>query len=66
LKRIKTIDKSRGEIFGRKFGYFLFDDKRNEEILEELKVEPVEEELRRYNSNWLGHITRMLPNIMLN
>jgi hypothetical protein len=37
--------------------------------LEELKVEPVDERLRRYKSNWL-HVTRMnnnmTPKIMLN
>jgi hypothetical protein len=31
--------------------------KRNEEILEELKVEPAEEKLRRYKSNCLQHVT---------
>jgi len=35
-----------------------------------LKVEPVEEKLRRYKSNWLLHVTRMnnnrMPKIMLN
>ena len=29
-----------------------FDHKRNEVILEELKVEPVDEKIRRYKSNW--------------
>jgi hypothetical protein len=44
-------------------------DKSNEGILEELKVEPVEEKLRRYKSNCLQHVTRMnnnrMPKIML-
>jgi len=31
--------------------------KRNEEISEELKVEPAEEDLRGYKSNWLQHVT---------
>jgi hypothetical protein len=44
--------------FRRTGGYSLFDHKRNEEILEVLKVEPVDEKLRRYTSNWLGHVTR--------
>jgi len=39
-------------------------------ILEDLKVEPVEGKLRRHNSNWLRHVTRMnnnsLPEVMLN
>jgi len=42
----------------------------NEEILGELKVEPVDEKLRRYKSNWLRHGTRMnscrLAKILLN
>ena len=35
------------------FRYSFFDHKRNEEILEKLKVEPVDEKLRRYKSNLL-------------
>jgi len=42
----------------------------NEEILEELKVEPVDEKFRRYKSNWLQQVTRKnnnrIPIIMLN
>jgi len=37
----------------------LFDHKRNEEIMEELKVGPVDEKLRKYKSIWLPHVTRM-------
>jgi hypothetical protein len=33
--------------------------RKNGEILEELKVEPVYEKLRRYKLNWLLHITKM-------
>jgi hypothetical protein len=51
-------DISRDEIFRRISGYTTFDHKRNEEILEELKVEPFDEKLRRYKSNWLRHATR--------
>jgi hypothetical protein len=36
----------------------------NTEILEELKVEPVDEKLRRYKANRLPYVTRM--NKMLN
>jgi hypothetical protein len=50
--------------------YTFFDHKRNEEILGELKLEPVDEKLRRYKSNWLGHETRMnnskMPTVTLN
>ena len=41
------------------------DHKRNDTILEELKIEPVEEKLRRYKSNWLQRTIRMdkrIPN----
>jgi hypothetical protein len=65
-KRIKKIDISRGEIFRRKFGCILFDHKRNEEILEGLKAELADGELRRYKSNCLRRVTRVLPKIMLN
>ena len=34
--------------FRRTAGYTLFDHKWNEKTLEELKVEPVDEKLRRY------------------
>jgi len=49
-------------IFWRKT---LFDHRRNEEILEELEVETVDEELRRFKSNSLRHVTRMNSNRML-
>jgi hypothetical protein len=45
--------------FSRKAGYKNVDHKRNEEILEELKVEPVDERLRRNKSNWLQHVTEL-------
>jgi hypothetical protein len=34
-------------------GYTLFDHKMNEEILKEMKAEPVGQNLRLYESNWL-------------
>jgi hypothetical protein len=37
--------------FFRTVEYTLFDHKRKEAILEELKVEPVDKKLRRYKSN---------------
>jgi hypothetical protein len=54
------------KFFGRTFGYILFDHKRNEEILEELKAQPSNRELRRYKTNWLRNVTRVMPKIMLN
>jgi len=35
-----------------------FDHKRNEEILEEMKIEPVGEKLRRNKLNWLRHVKK--------
>jgi hypothetical protein len=40
-------------------GTHFFDHKKNDEILEELKVEAVNEKRRRYKSNWLQNVTRM-------
>jgi hypothetical protein len=58
------------KFFRRTAGYTLFDHKRNEEILEDLKVEPVDQKLRRHKSNWLQHVKRMnnnmMPKVMLN
>jgi hypothetical protein len=50
--------------FRRTGGYTLFDYKRNEEILEDLKVEPTDEKLRRYKTDWLRHVTSMNNNRM--
>jgi hypothetical protein len=63
-------DKNRVTSTEKKFarrtaGYTLSDHKRNEEILEELKIEPVGEKLRRHKSNWLQHVTGMNNNRML-
>jgi len=52
------------KLFRRTAGCTLFDHKRNEEIFEELKVEPVNQKLRRYKSNWLRLIKRMNNNRM--
>jgi hypothetical protein len=52
------------KIFRRTAGDTRIDHKRNEEILEELEVEPVKENLRRYKSNWLRHVPRMNSNMM--
>ena len=55
------------KFFRRKCRLHSFDYERNEEILEGVRVEPNEEKLRRYKSNWLRHATTMnIPKIMLN
>jgi hypothetical protein len=57
------------KVSGRTAGYTIFDHKSNEEILEELKEEPVGEKLRRYKSNWLRQATNMnnmIQKIILN
>ena len=46
-KRDKKLTSFEIKFFRRTAGYNLFDHKRNEEILEELKVETVDEKLRR-------------------
>jgi hypothetical protein len=52
------------KFFRRRAGLTLFNHKCNEEILEELKVEPGEETLTRYQSNWPRHVTRKNNNRM--
>jgi hypothetical protein len=59
------------KFFRRPAGYTLFDiHTRNEEILEDFKVEPFDEQLRRYKASCLQHVTRMnsnkMPKIMPN
>ena len=67
-KRIKRLTSIKTKFF-RTVGYTRFDHKTKEEILEQLKVQPVDEKLRRYKSNWLHYVTRMnkkMSKIMLN
>ena len=47
-KRTKRLTSIEMKIFRTTAGHILFDHKRNEEILEDLEVEPTEEKLRRY------------------
>jgi len=47
-KNDKKIDVNQMKVLRRIAWYILFDHKRDDEILEELKVEPVDEKLRRY------------------
>jgi hypothetical protein len=58
----KKIDINQDEISQKTAEYILFDHKRNEEILKELKVEPVDEKLRRYKSSCQRHVKRMNSN----
>ena len=51
------------KFFIRTAGYTLFDNKMKE-ILEDLKAELVFEELTRYKSNSLRHVTRRNKNRM--
>jgi glucose-6-phosphate isomerase len=54
----------------RTAGYTLLDHKRNDEILEELHVTPLEEKLCTYRHNWFQHFHRLevyrLPKQLLN
>jgi hypothetical protein len=52
-RRIKKDGVTRDENFQKNGRVHPHDHERNEEILEGLKVEPIEEKLRRYKSNWL-------------
>jgi hypothetical protein len=69
-KEKKTTYIIRDEIFQKSSGVHpLFYHKRIEEVLEQLKIEPVNEKLGRYKSKWLRQVTRMnnmIPKIMLN
>jgi hypothetical protein len=51
-------------------GHILLGNRRNKNCLENLEVEPVDEKLTGYKSNWLQHVRRMnnnrMPKIMLN
>jgi hypothetical protein len=51
-KGIKKI-----EFFKRTAVCTHFGHKKKEEVLEEMKVEPFDQKLRRYKSNWLRHLT---------
>jgi hypothetical protein len=54
----------------RTAGYTLLDHKRNEEILEELHVTPLEDKLCTYRHKWFQRVYRMednrLPKQLLN
>ena len=57
-------------LFQLSFHIHTLDYKRNEEILDELEVEPTTVKLGRNKSNWLQHVIRMnnnrMPKIMVN
>jgi hypothetical protein len=40
-------------------GYSLLDHKRNEDISEEHKVDPVDKKSAQYKQKWLNHVSRM-------
>jgi hypothetical protein len=60
----------RDEIFQKNSRVHPSDRRKNEEVLEEQQVEPVDDKLRRHKSNWLRRLTRMdtnkMPKLMLN
>jgi len=55
-KRLTSLEVT---FFRRTSESTLLDHKRSEEILEELKLEPVDKKRRRYKSNWLWCVKRM-------
>jgi hypothetical protein len=61
---IRKSDESRITACEMKFmrrtaGYTKGDLKRNEEVLKELRVEPILDYICRYQNNWRGHVNRM-------
>ena len=59
-KRIKNDwHQSRINFSQDPLGTPFFDHRKNQDILWELKAEPVDDKLRRYVSNWLRHVTGM-------
>jgi hypothetical protein len=69
-RRIENDGITRDESFQKNSRVHPFGHERNEEIFEGLKVEPVEEKLSRYKSNWLRHATtinnKLCQKVMLN
>jgi hypothetical protein len=43
----------------RTAGYNLLDHRRNEDILEELRIEPSEKKLKQYKQKWLNQVNRL-------
>ena len=58
----RTTDIQWKEIFLDHNRIHNFLPQKNEEILEELKLQPVHKKLKRYKSNWLQRVTRMNKN----
>jgi len=56
IRRLKTAEM---KFMRSTAGYSLLDNRRNECILEELKVDPVEKKLAQHKQKWLNNITRM-------
>jgi hypothetical protein len=72
---IRKADEERLQAAEMKFmrktaGFTLWDHKRNERILKNLKVEPIPKFIQNYRGNWMEHIERMdssrIPNNLLN
>jgi hypothetical protein len=58
------MNRETDDYFKLSFHIHTIDHKRNEEILEEMKVEQLKAKLGRYKSNWLQSVTRMNNNMM--
>jgi len=53
------IEDSRNDIHRRTAGYSLLDHRRNDDILEKLKADPVENKLPQYKQKLLNHVSRL-------
>jgi hypothetical protein len=42
----------------RRAGYSLLNHRRNEDILEEIKVDPVDKKLAQYEQKWVNYVGR--------
>jgi hypothetical protein len=69
-KMEKTLQAAEMKFVRKTASLTLWDHKRNEEILKNLKVEPVFKFIQNYRANWKEHFERMdssrIPNNLLN
>jgi hypothetical protein len=55
VRRLKTAEM---KFMRRAAGYSLLDRRRNENVLEEIRVDSVENKLAQYKQKWFDHVSR--------